>query len=326
MCIRDRVGTRLASHGFVVAVVYHSGDQFWPWEPPFDNLALASWNRPRDISFALTDLLNRNATPGNLFHGLVMPEAVAAAGWSLGGYASMVLAAGDDSVCDKFYEPGMEWTLPLPEGLCGPSAPDPRIKAIVPLDGSNQLLYFTELARVQIPAMGMGEEWGFLALDPDWASWQARQHAAFSGHPRYRVDVFNTNHQSFSDLCEGVQILGDLEIFSPDDVAFYLANLCDGFTPSGEVHTLVGQYMAAFLNKTLSGNNRYQRLLTPGYALTRQPLLEFFTNEQRSPQSIDEDWPDDFIYFMHQPGSETAHAAMNPHGVLGVSRALEPRD
>lgn len=315
------VGTRLASHGFVVAVVYHFGDQFWPWEPDFDHLAVASWNRPRDVSFALTDLLSRNATSGNLFHGLVMPEAVAAAGWSLGGYASMVLTAGDESVCDKFYELGMG---PLPDWLCGPSPPDPRIKAIVPLDGSNQLLYFTELARVRIPAMGMGQEWGQLALDPEWASWQARQHAAFSGHPAYRIDVFNTIHQSFSDLCEGVQVLGDVGLFTPDDVAWYLANLCDGYTPSAEVHTLVGQYMVAFLDKTLLGNNRYKRLLTPGYSLTRQPLIEFFVTEKRSPQSIDEDWPDDFIYFMHQPGSDTAHAAKNPNGVLGLSRALEP--
>ena len=55
---------------------------------------------------------------------------------------------------------------------------------------------------------------------------------------------------SFSDLCEGFQVLGDVEIFSPEEVAFYLAVFCDGFTPSAEVHTLVGQYMAAFLNKT----------------------------------------------------------------------------
>ena len=316
------VGTRLASHGFVVAVVYHFGDEAWPWEPDYDPLPLASWNRPRDISFALTDLLSRNATSEDLLYGLVMPEAVAAAGWSLGGYASMVLAAGDESVCDKFIEFGMG---PFPDWLCGPSPPDPRIKAIVPLDGSNQLLYFTELARVRIPAMGMGQEWGQLALDPDLASWQARQHAAFSGHPAYRIDVFNTIHQSFSDICEGAQVLGDVGLFTPDDVAWYLANFCDGYTPSAEVHTLVGQYMVAFLDKTLLKENRYKRLLTPGYALTRQPLIEFFNNEKRSPNSIDEDWPDDFIYFMHQPGSDTAHAAKSPNGVLGVSRALEPQ-
>jgi hypothetical protein len=172
--------------------------------------------------------------------------------------------------------------------------------------------------------MGMGQEWGQLALDPPWASWQARQHAAFSGHPAYRVDVFNTNHRSFSDTCEGVQVLGDLGIFSPEFVAWILLNNCDGFTPSGEVHSLVGKYMVAFLYKTLLGDNRYQRVLTPGYANSKEPLIEFFVTEKRNPRSIGDDWPDDFIYFKHQPGSDKAHAAMDSQGMLGVSRVLEP--
>ena len=318
------VGTRLASHGFVVAVVYHFGDQMWAWEPPYDHIALASWNRPRDVSFVLTDILNRNQTPGDLFDGLLMPDKIAASGWSLGGYAAMVLAAGDDLVCDIFYEPGWEWAGPVPDGLCYPTPPDPRIQAIVPLDGSNQVLWFTELARVAIPAMGMGEEWSYLALDPPWASWQARQHAAFSGHPAYRVDVFNTNHQSFSDLCEGHQVLGDLGILSPDDVAYVLALLCDGMTPSGEVHRLVTQYTLAFLKTNLLGESGYQSMLTPGYALRREPLIEFFVTERRNPHSIGDDWPDDFIYFMHQPGHETSHAAMNSQESLPVVRAGFP--
>jgi len=53
------------------------------------------------------------------------------------------------------------------------SAPDPRIKAIVTLDGSNQVLHFAELTRVQVPALGIGEEWNAVM------DWQARQHAAF---------------------------------------------------------------------------------------------------------------------------------------------------
>jgi dienelactone hydrolase len=315
------VGTRLASHGYVVAVVYHFGDQFWGWEPPYDSLPVACWNRPRDISFVLTDLLDRNSTAEDLLYGLMMPEAVAAGGWSLGGYAAMVLAAGDDLVCDKFYEP---YDPDMSDPLCAPSPPDPRVKAIVPLDGSNQLLYFTELARVEIPAMGMGQEWGQLALDPQWASWQARQHAAFSGHPAYRVDVFNTNHQSFSDFCEGVQVLGDLGMLSTGYVAYLLSLNCDGFTPSGEVHSLVGKYMVAFLHKTVLRENRYQRVLTPGYANSREPLIEFFVTEKRNPRAIDDDWPDDFWYFMHQPGNATSHGAMDSQEVLGVSRGLEP--
>ena len=72
------VGPRLASHGFVVAVIYHFGDQAWAWEPPYDHLAIAYWNRPRDMSFVLTELLNRNQTSGDLLHGLLMPDKIAA--------------------------------------------------------------------------------------------------------------------------------------------------------------------------------------------------------------------------------------------------------
>lgn len=311
--LHTSVGTRLASHGFVVAVLYHFGDQWWGWEPPFDPLAVASYNRPRDVSFVLTDLLQKNATPGHLLRGLMRPNQVAAGGWSLGGYAAMALAGGDDSVCDTLYGiPGLE---DPPEWTCAPSPPDARIKAIVPQDGSNQVLHFDELARIKVPAMGVGEEWN-MVLD-----WQARQHAAFSGRPSYRVDVFNTNHGSFSDLCEGFQLLGDLGFVDSETVASLLALNCDPFTPSAEVHRLVNQYTVAFLKTNLAGVSGYQSVLTPGWALTREPYIEFFVTEKKSPSSIDEDWPDLFVYFPHQPGSAQARAEKNPKVRRPVPRA-----
>jgi len=320
------IGTRLASHGFVVAVVYHYGDQWWPWEPPYDPLAVASYNRPRDLSFVLTALLERNATVDDLLYQTIEPEQVAAGGWSLGGYASMTLAGGDDSVCDTLYgQPGLE---DPPPWTCVPSPPDLRIKAIVPHDGSNQVLHFYELARITVPAMGMGEEWTTLEqnMGSVWAAWQARQHAAFSGHPAYRVDVSNTNHQSFSDVCENILVLEDLGILDADTVAL-LSDLfqCGQVTPVAEVHRLVNQYTIAFLKTNLLGAPGYQQWLTPGWAQTREPLTEFFVTEKRNSRSIDEDWPDNFIYFMHQPGSEQARAAKDLQVTLPVQRALERR-
>lgn len=306
------VGVRLASHGFVVAVVYHFGDQWWPWEPPFDPLAVASFNRPRDVSFALTDLLQKSSTPAHLLRGLIRPDQVAAGGWSLGGYASMVLAAGDDSVCDTLY--GIPDLEDPPDWTCAPSLPDPRIKAIVPQDGSNQVLHFAELARVRVPAMGLGEEWNMVT------DWQARQHAAFSGHPSYRVDVFNTNHQSFSDLCEGFQVMGDLGLLDSGSLSFLLGLYCDGFTPSAEVHRLVNQYTIAFLKTNLAREPGYHDILTPGWALTKEQVIEFFVTERKSPRSIDADWPDLFVYFPHQPGSAQARAEKNPKATRPVPR------
>jgi hypothetical protein len=47
--------------------------------------------------------------------------------------------------------------------------------------------------------------------------------------------------------------------------------------------------------------------------------------EKRNPHSIDEDWPSDFIYFMHQPGSAQARAAKEPAQRMPVPRFNVPR-
>jgi predicted dienelactone hydrolase len=322
--VHASIGTRLASHGFVVAVPYHFGDAWWPWEPshPID---VVCFNRPRDVSFALTELLTKNRTAGDLLQGAVSPSQVAAGGWSLGGYAATTLAAGDDDVCDTPFgnlaDPA-PCVLPLPRR----AEPDPRFKVIVPLDGSSWILHFEELARVGVPSMGMGEEWSTLAVDPIFASWQARQHAAFSGHPNYRADVFGTNHQSFSDLCADIPMLGDLNIWDPATVDFFTSILCTNITPPADTRRLVGKYLIAFLKTNLAGESGYQSILTPGYALTSEPLIEFFATEKRSPSSIQQDWPSDFVYFTHQPGSQQARAEKNPKAVKNAfQRALQPR-
>src|SRR5512139_1798948 len=95
------ISTRLASHGFVVAVPYDVGDaQCFLWDPPPDHFAMALWNRPLDLSFALTGLEQRNDAAAGLLSGAIDPSRVAASGWSLGGYAATVLAGGDDTVWD----------------------------------------------------------------------------------------------------------------------------------------------------------------------------------------------------------------------------------
>jgi predicted dienelactone hydrolase len=309
------VGTRLASHGFVVAVAYHWGDAWWPWEP-FDHIAVAAMNRPWDVSFMLTALLDMNATAGDLMCGAINPEQVAASGWSLGGYAAMALAGGDDSVCDKSFELGFTDT---PLETCVPILPDPRIKVIVPLDGSTQFLYFDELSRITLPCMGIGEEWSTLMaiFGPGMASWQARLHAASMGQPGYRVDLADANHQTFSNACEFVMVLYDMGIIDEAYRDSLLAAMCDVPISRETANTLITSYMVAFLKENLAGESGYQFMLTPGYAL-QEPYIEFFVTEKRNPHAIDEDWPGFFVYFMHQPGSEQAQAAKELPAAMAV--------
>jgi predicted dienelactone hydrolase len=283
------VGTSLAKHGFVVAAVTHYGDNTsFNRAEPVDPLAVVLYNRPRDVSAALDAVLEMD-----LLSGAIDQSMIIASGWSLGGYAAMVLAAGDDLVCD------LVPSGRIPPWTCAPSFPDPRIKMIIPLDGSNQLLHFQELARITLPAMGIGQEWS--TVD----SWQARQHAAFSGHPAYRVDVNRSIHQSFSTLCETVQVYGDYGLVSASHVASVLANYCGpDVIESAEAHRLVAKYMLAMLT-------HQQSILTPGHAITSEPDIEFFVTEKRNPHSIDAEWPDFFTYHMHQPGKATSRANKN---------------
>jgi dienelactone hydrolase len=310
------VGTRLASHGFVVAILYHYGDRGWSYEPPRDHLGVASLNRPLDVSFALTHLLARNGTGGDALFNLIDPGRVAASGWSLGGYAAMALAAGDDSVCDKVLG---QFPEDPPPSTCVPVLPDPRIRAIAPLDGSTQLLWFHELERISVPTLGIGQEWSAIeAQDPAMTTWQARLHLASQGKPAYRVDVTGVRHVTFSNMCQAMPILLAHSMISPAAYPAALAARCGAPLPIGEAHRIMTQYLVAFLKANLANEAGYQSFLTPGYALTSEPAVEFFVTERANGRPKEADWPDTFYYFAHQPGSVKVQGEKNPKGVLPV--------
>jgi dienelactone hydrolase len=298
-------GTRLASHGFVVVVPYHFGMQWWQWESEVDHLAVLGWDRPRDISFLLDDLLRRNQSEGDLFYHSINPDGVFAGGWSLGGYAAITLASGDDSVCDTFYG---TWYTDPPAWTCAPAKPDPRFKGLVLFDAASQMLHFSELQRVTVPSIALGETWDALAAN-GLASWQARQHAAMQGRPNYRVDIRGTVHYSFSDECEYARIMKLAGIgaaqgeggWSWDDV---LAWDCGpALTPSATVHRLMTGYAIAFLKTQLKVPG-YRRMLTPDWALGHEPDVQFFTRERCKPAVPTPDWPPDYIYYQQQPAPD----------------------
>jgi dienelactone hydrolase len=302
------LGTSLARRGFVVAALTHWGDRAAPVlvpGEPLDHTSMSAWNRPRDMSFALSDLLAKNVTTGHLLQGAIASGSIYAAGWSWGGLASMVLAGGDDNgVCD-FDSPG------APPEACTSTPPDPRIRGIISLDGSGWAMHFYELARVRVPVLTMGQEWSAVG------DWHAREHAAFSGQPNYRVDVTRAVHQNFSNWCVAWYVWQDKGInvqpgwwdpawgsINDDLYAWLCESPATEIMPSAEAHRLITKYVLAFL----TGN---QSVLTPGHALTSEPDIEFFVTEKRNPNAITEDFPGYYAYFQHQPGRGTSKATVS---------------
>ena len=180
---------------------------------------------------------------------------------------------------------------------------------------AHHFLRFSEMARITVPTMGIGEEWDAIPALGLPESWQARLHAATQGHPAYRLDITGTDHSAFSNMCEALPVIVP-HSYPPFIVPYILPLLeqryCAAPLPPHETKRLITKYMIAFLKTTLSGEPGYQSILTPGYALKNESMIEFFETEKRNPQAIDEDWPDFFTYFKHQPGGEKAKALKDP--------------
>ncbi len=310
------IGTRLASHGFVVAIPINYGDRMnasgqAEFYPTNDALQIGTYiERTGDIQYLLDHLVADSNQSSNLLYGVIRPDRIAVSGHSLGGLAALALAGGDDQTCD--WPMGLEDPTAVPPEICVSISPDPRIKAIIPIDSTSYALYYAEMARIKIPSMLMGQEWNTLDSPKDnIETLLARPHAAIQGQANYRVDIANASHNSFTAVCPNIHVWFDHGIIDDQMRDAFLQAECpqEPISPA-EIENLVTQYMIAFLKTELVGEKGYKEMLTTGYALANEPFIEFFETEQGSPdETIEEGY---FSYFMHQPGNERATALKDP--------------
>jgi len=279
-------GTRLASHGFIVAAVQHFSESVWPWDG-YDGLAFIAYNRPRDVTFALSQLLRRSGTPGDLLHGAIDDRHLISSGHSYGGYAALVEAGGDNQVCDsrEILDSGEE----LPPEACQPSPPDPRFSALITLDASAYVLRFGEMARIRVPSLIMGEE-SFERFGGPYLTFVARPHATISrGTPAVRVDVVDSDHFSFSNECEGLRWLFRQGAISQEKMDnYYEPIFCQAVLPFAEGHRIVTKYMVAFLKTMVLHEKGEARILTPADVIAHEPKVELYWNERcRVPEPVE---------------------------------------
>ena len=125
----------LATHGFVVAVLDHTGNCGFAQSGPEDlNMSVT---RIQDVVFVLDELLAENQAGGAL-QSLVDPQRIGLAGHSWGGHATAVVAGLEYSWdviqanCDAG-TPYDEWYCPPLQSreLMEQLTPDPRVKALV---------------------------------------------------------------------------------------------------------------------------------------------------------------------------------------------------
>jgi hypothetical protein len=281
----------LASHGYVVAVTDHENEGQWPWSSSNKMMALM-FNRTRDVSFALTELLLKNNNVGETLYGTIDPSKIAMSGHSLGGYATYALAGGDDENCDALDPVLYGWeSLPYSQSTCGPTLPDSRIRAIVDLDGFSSALHYHELARISLPSLIIGETVEHLETynviwpsNPTFGQWNVRPHSAINRSDSYRVDVAIANHLSFAIWCDIFTVMGSLGIVNTNnEYGSPTAWPCvtqGTFNPANDPTTrqIVTTYMLAFLN-TYFGREDDAWMLTSSYARQYQPQVEFFDFE-----------------------------------------------
>jgi len=231
----------LASHGFVVVAPDHVGNTALDILAP--GTPFETRDRPLDVSLVIDAMLGRSATPGDDFEGRIDADRIGVAGHSFGGFTTLAMVTGFQDV-----------------------PPDPRVRAIMPMSPASSILSDAQLASIGVPTLLVGGTVDTTTpIDPQ----TTRPWSLIPARPRYRVDVIDAGHNSFTDICILADALIDAGI-PPNILEFLLGNLEEGCSPDlipiERAQEITNLYATAYLKRNLAGDPRYSRFLTDGFA------------------------------------------------------------
>jgi predicted dienelactone hydrolase len=231
------LAAHLASHGYIVASPDHQGNTFLDIGAGVIDAQVLT-NRPKDMTFMLDTLLQRNATPGDFLAGAIDASRIGMSGHSFGGLDTFELAAGGTK--------------------------DDRIGAFMPLAPAN---IFNE-AFFQSITKPMLIQGGSIDTTTPFA---ANQETPFeflpSGAPVVALaELVDAGHFTFSDICEVPRNLvgaigGFGEACTPEHLAWRHA------------HDIVDFLALNFFDATLSGDRKALRRLRPRQLASIEDLI-----------------------------------------------------
>ena len=240
----------LASHGFVVVAPDHAGntaaDLIAPGTP------FETRDRPLDISLVITRMLEKSADSSDPFFEALDGIRIGVMGHSFGGFTTLAMATGFQDV-----------------------PPDPRVRVLVPISPAAGSLSDEQLSSIERPEIVIGGTLDVtVPLDPS----NVRAFELPAARPRYRVDVLDAGHNSFTNICDFFDVLLGAGV-PPNLLEFLLGNAEEGCAPElipiEEAHRVTNLYAVSFLQRNLAFDPRYQRFLTPGFADTQPVEFSF---------------------------------------------------
>lgn len=191
----------IASHGYVVVAPDHTGNTAVErvLGTP-DDSALIAINRSQDVEVVIDAMLDPESTETAGFVASTDPERIAVTGHSFGGFTTYAVASGYSNEL-------------------GEVAADSRVDAIIPIapavggdDPDNQLLSDERLASITTPALVIaGTNDQTTPIDPN----VRRAWDLTNSEPHYRLELVDAQHQSFTDLCDYLEVFPTLRDVNP---------------------------------------------------------------------------------------------------------------
>ncbi|MFH1531633.1 MAG: hypothetical protein ABIK09_12980 [Pseudomonadota bacterium] len=252
----------LASHGYVVVAMDHTGNTLTDFFSDDKKVAEVALERPFDVQFAYTKIIEFVSPGGALLSGMVDPTRVGVCGHSFGGYTSLVVAGGlvdvtqaqvacaEGAPSDIFCDYVGYWPSGTTVGLA-PGIPGLRAAAYF-APGGYSAFSDQGLASVSVPSLIFG---GTLddtcpvevEIDPIYQALPP---------PKGRVVITDASHMSYTNIC-------DIPLAQQ-----FLADYCDvaGIISEEEGFDIMNTLTVAFFDKYVKDQEAYFDEVSQGYA------------------------------------------------------------